>query len=328
VPTVYVDNQPCQSQGYTQDASNYYLWYTVHFSTHQVEIVFAAQAAVPEYPQGNFGLALVAGAVVLLSAAALLFLRRRKRFAPVFALVLAACLLAACSVRVLAEPDKFIQLGTSGDDTLVEFDTTSSNVIAQFGFGGADSIYVGAGAVDKVIVQNGGASNNTLDVDGGSGNNFILQDLVSESGDSSTVMIGTGNETVICNGGVGNDNITVYCGFADERIIIKGGDGNDEIYVDSGKGINNLTIDGGAGNDNITYRLQAYSNSGTSFIDGGAGTNVLVVYAVTSGSNQNFTMYNAAGSVLYRQGVGGVSITVANIEQITVIANGTVLYKS
>ncbi len=39
-PTIYVDNQICQNQSYTEDANNYYLWYATHFSTHQISIVF------------------------------------------------------------------------------------------------------------------------------------------------------------------------------------------------------------------------------------------------------------------------------------------------
>ncbi len=39
-PTIYIDNQPAQNQGYTQDTNNYYVWYTTHFSTHKISIVF------------------------------------------------------------------------------------------------------------------------------------------------------------------------------------------------------------------------------------------------------------------------------------------------
>jgi vacuolar-type H+-ATPase subunit I/STV1 len=31
-----------QNQGYTQDADNYYVWYTTHFSTHQIKIMFTS----------------------------------------------------------------------------------------------------------------------------------------------------------------------------------------------------------------------------------------------------------------------------------------------
>ena len=39
-PLIYIDNQLCQNQGYTEDTANYYIWYTTHFSTHEVSIVF------------------------------------------------------------------------------------------------------------------------------------------------------------------------------------------------------------------------------------------------------------------------------------------------
>jgi hypothetical protein len=39
-PTIYIDGQIAQNQGYTQDANNYYVWYTTHFSTHKISIVF------------------------------------------------------------------------------------------------------------------------------------------------------------------------------------------------------------------------------------------------------------------------------------------------
>jgi hypothetical protein len=47
-PTVYVGNQITQDQGYKQDADNYYVWYTTHFSTHQVSIVFIVQTSKSE----------------------------------------------------------------------------------------------------------------------------------------------------------------------------------------------------------------------------------------------------------------------------------------
>jgi hypothetical protein len=48
-PTIYIDNQPAQSQGYNQDSTNYYVWYTTHFSTHEVSIVFTASSSIPEF---------------------------------------------------------------------------------------------------------------------------------------------------------------------------------------------------------------------------------------------------------------------------------------
>ena len=37
-PLVYIDGQLAQVQGYTQDGTNYYVWPTTHFSTHQEKL--------------------------------------------------------------------------------------------------------------------------------------------------------------------------------------------------------------------------------------------------------------------------------------------------
>ena len=47
IPTIYIDNQPAENQSYTQDSNNYYLWFTTHFSTHQVSIEFVATTPTP-----------------------------------------------------------------------------------------------------------------------------------------------------------------------------------------------------------------------------------------------------------------------------------------
>ncbi len=43
-PTIYIDGQPAQNQGFTQDANNFYVWYTTHFSTHKVTIQFVVSS--------------------------------------------------------------------------------------------------------------------------------------------------------------------------------------------------------------------------------------------------------------------------------------------
>ncbi len=66
-PTVYIDNQIAPNQGYTQDADNFYVWFTTHFSTHEVLVVFA----VP--PLYTFGaLQTVALAVLGIAVASIL----------------------------------------------------------------------------------------------------------------------------------------------------------------------------------------------------------------------------------------------------------------
>ena len=43
-PVVNIDGQPAPNQGYTQDANNFYVWYTTPFSTHQVTIQFTGSS--------------------------------------------------------------------------------------------------------------------------------------------------------------------------------------------------------------------------------------------------------------------------------------------
>jgi outer membrane protein assembly factor BamB len=44
-PLIIIDGTQAQSQGYTQDTNNYYVWYTTHFSTHQIAIMFTSTAS-------------------------------------------------------------------------------------------------------------------------------------------------------------------------------------------------------------------------------------------------------------------------------------------
>jgi hypothetical protein len=74
-PTIYIDGQPASNQGFTQDSNNYYVWYTTHFSTHQISIVFTSKSSIPEFPSSVI-LSLVI--ILAVSVAVVLMLRKRK----------------------------------------------------------------------------------------------------------------------------------------------------------------------------------------------------------------------------------------------------------
>ena len=79
IPTIYIDNQNAQSQGYTQDDSNYYVWFTTHFSTHDVSIVFkptAITATTSLWPLIVLVLAIFIIPIVIIIA------KKRKHSAP------------------------------------------------------------------------------------------------------------------------------------------------------------------------------------------------------------------------------------------------------
>ena len=50
-PLVYIDGKLAENQGYTEDADNYYIWYTTHFSTHKISIEFETNGSTQPQPQ-------------------------------------------------------------------------------------------------------------------------------------------------------------------------------------------------------------------------------------------------------------------------------------
>jgi outer membrane protein assembly factor BamB len=92
-PIIYVDNQIVPEQGYTQDANNFYIWYIVHFSTHQILIDFSHDASVTPQPskqnsgiQGEitfqsviFGLTIAFAILATVTVALKLLVREKKK---------------------------------------------------------------------------------------------------------------------------------------------------------------------------------------------------------------------------------------------------------
>jgi hypothetical protein len=61
IPVLFIDGQQSSSQNYAQDSNNFYVWFTTHFSTHQITIRFT----MPSLPQvSSFGALLVVGLTV------------------------------------------------------------------------------------------------------------------------------------------------------------------------------------------------------------------------------------------------------------------------
>ena len=88
-PTIYIDNQPAQDQSYAQDSNNYYVWYTTHFSTHQVSIMFTttspspsptAQSSLP--PEAIYGIATAVAIVAIVIAVTVLKKRSSSHLSP------------------------------------------------------------------------------------------------------------------------------------------------------------------------------------------------------------------------------------------------------
>ncbi len=82
MPTIYIDDQKAENQGYTQYADNYYVWFTTHFSTHEVSIEFTELSAKQNQPFGLLEIAIVgvsvAAAVVAVTAFVFVSIKRKN----------------------------------------------------------------------------------------------------------------------------------------------------------------------------------------------------------------------------------------------------------
>jgi outer membrane protein assembly factor BamB len=77
-PLIFIDEVPAQNQGYIQAADNYYVWYTTHFSIHQISIMFSLTTSFPTPTAANgqtnwlqviYGIGIAAVAVALVVGA-------------------------------------------------------------------------------------------------------------------------------------------------------------------------------------------------------------------------------------------------------------------
>jgi hypothetical protein len=78
IPLVYINGTLAANQGYTQDATNFYVWYTTHFSTHLVTIQVTTPTPSPTPLYLILAAVLAAAAILLLIFLILLLIRRRK----------------------------------------------------------------------------------------------------------------------------------------------------------------------------------------------------------------------------------------------------------
>jgi hypothetical protein len=81
-PVLYIDGAVTADSGFSEDSANFYVWYTVHFSTHDLTIVFNAPpqpTAQPGLPQTTIIAAAAIVAVIVVISAILLTRRARAK---------------------------------------------------------------------------------------------------------------------------------------------------------------------------------------------------------------------------------------------------------
>jgi hypothetical protein len=227
----------------------------------------------PSIPE-NLSLPLLLAVAIGLTSVLVLLSKKKRKLAPMLALFLSVLIITAFVGHVQATPDKYVQLGTRGNDEQTQFGTPSRDVIVQAGFGGNDAQYCEGDEGDDTIIQNGGAGEDDLSALAGEGNDLILQEG-GEGADTFFAAGGGGNQNFTQNGGAGNDIMEVVAAVGNCETIVNGGTGDDEIKVTGNSGTDNIGIDAGIGDDTVDYLVS--SGHDNARIDGGTGNDSLAV---------------------------------------------------
>ncbi len=77
-PHVYIDGQSDSSQGYTFDNTNYHVWYTIHFSKHDLSVIFSSEKTGSTFPTLPIIVVLVA-AVFVVAVVVVVYMTKRRR---------------------------------------------------------------------------------------------------------------------------------------------------------------------------------------------------------------------------------------------------------
>jgi hypothetical protein len=134
----------------------------------------------------------------------------------------------------------------------------------------------------------------------------------------------TGDDTQIEFGTTGKDKIIEYGGKGNNTQFVSGaGEGDKTIIQVGGKGTNNMMIDGSSGKNHI----EQYGGTGNNSmrVTGGVSDDVIIMYGgpnndtLTINKNlQNLVLQDIEDNVLFTTGTVGTTITVSNIQHVTV----------
>ena len=212
-----------------------------------------------------------------------------------------------------------IQLAARGGaDTITVNDLTGTDIKqVAIDLAGTPGGTVGDGQPDSVIV-NGTAGDDHISV-ASSGSSIVVNGLAAQVSINNAE---PGNDSLVINGGTGNDTIdasTLHAGQI--NLTLNGGDGNDTIIGSAGNdfvvgGRGNDVASLGAGDDTFVWN----PGDGSDTVDGGAGNDTLLFNG--SNANENIDISASGKGATLTRDVGLVTMNLANIENIDVNALG------
>ena len=207
-------------------------------------------------------------------------------------------------------------IGVDTPNSFIYFGTPNRDRIVQYGGAANDLLSVDMGADDDWCEQYGAGGDNTMVADTGTGNDYIYQEG-GAGNNNMTATAGPGDNWVFQKGRSSNDTINCVGGEDNDYIYQEGGAGNDTIRVTPGERNDTVLINAGPGDDTVTYDVDLGTD--TAFIDGGDGNDILIVNNRFGGApGLSVLIQDTNGNVIYQFGSGGTTITVANVEHITV----------
>ena len=204
----------------------------------------------------------------------------------------------------------------TGDVNQIDFGTPGKDKIEQYGGTGNTTQYAEGGANDDWILQVGGDNYSDQTAIAGDGNDTIYQ--FGGEGDSTQYITGgdTGDKAIIQVGGKGKNQMTVSGGIAGKNMIeMYGGVNENQMQANGGLNDDAIEMYGGQSKDTMIYDVTAGADAVT--INAGQGDDTLTI----NKNQQNFTLVDNNGNVIFKSGDGGSTITVTNTEHITVIGD-------
>jgi hypothetical protein len=208
-----------------------------------------------------------------------------------------------------------------GDVTQIQFGTPGKDKIEQYGGTGNTIQFAEGAANDDWLLQIGGQKNSDITARAGDGNDTVYQ--FGGQGDNTIYAEGgSGDKAFIQVGGEGNNRMTVQAGTGHATIEQYGGAGTNTMEVHGSTGDDSVKMYGGAATDTMTYTVTAGTDNVT--INAGQGDDTLTI----NKNQQNFTLVDNNGNVIFKSGDGGSEITVSNVEHIKVIGDdGTTIFQ-
>jgi hypothetical protein len=205
--------------------------------------------------------------------------------------------------------------GGSGDVEQIAFGTPGKDKIVMYGGTGNATQYAEGSEGNDWILQVGGAGNSDQTALTGDGDNAIYQ--YGGQGDGTQYAEGgSGEDIFIQVGSQGGNAMEIHGGVGSAKIEQYGGPVGNNMKITGGVGEDSILMAGGAGNDIMTYTISFGAD--LTRIYGAEGDDSLTI----NKNQKSFTLYDGeTGQVLFTIGTGGSTITVYEVEHITVLGD-------